>query len=1049
MRTQRLFSYLCITLFAAGCAGPQYYPIQGPPKHPVTIRSVNFEREIQDKDWKALVDVAADRSGNIVILDAFTHQLIMCDPQGAILRKIGESSFWKKTFPRPSSLAVDSEGRIFIVDTKEDSITIFDRTGAFSMKFGQKGSTAGSFKRPTGIDIDESRNLYVVDAGNNRVQKFDARGAFIGQIVSGPKVIEKIDISGAGGPIKFIAWPQFKQLRDVAVGPFGMFYILDEGICVVHAYSTEGAYLFSFGGRGRRSGTFEKPSGITVGAMGIVCVSDERRNTIQMFDPEGRFITSIGARGKGPGQFDQPQGLGASADGKLLVADKGNRRVQVFSYAVPVRQAAPSPKLEKAVRIAIFDFKNNNPQAQSRGYGEAISEMFITAFAKRPNFEVIERKQLRKVLDEIELDQSGVVENETAKKVGKVLGIDVALAGGIAAFAGSIQMDMRLLDVETGKVILADSLEANSEAQLRSLVNHEVGKLENSYVVRFYAPFPPAGISGEAWVRECRISWKPNEEPDLKEYRVYRAEKAEGPYTLIANTRKTEWVDKGLGDGTEYYYRIAALDITNLESNQSEPISVSTRGRPALGSIQVKENVEVKRSAFSWSENEEGVTGYIVYRSSTPDGNFTRVGESRTPNFSEKGFGDGETYYYKVAKKYRNGIESEPSKQFASSTKPRPSASQGLAAKSGLARRVSLEWKNPKENDIREFRIYRSDAEDGDYKKIASVKPGWISAPSYVDGGLPDNTTYFYKVQSVDKDDLESPMSEAAKAVTKPIPSVPRGFAAASGKARSVPLTWEINPEKDIKKYVVCSSDKETGPFREISQTSENKFNHTGLKDRSTYYYKLKAIDYDGLASDFSPVVSATTKPRPAQSRDLKAETGLVKSVRLTWAANPESDIAQYVVSRRAGRLGSFTDVGKSSSDSHLDHGLEDGKTYQYTIRAVDADGLMSDPSEKVEAATKPCPSNPASPTTSVKDGRITLTWAANAEPDIAGYEIFRSSSWDLLGAGKKIGEVTSPLFEDGTAQAGKKYTYSIEAFDKTGLHSQKSKGVSVQVPAQ
>lgn len=1049
MVKRRFRFYAGIILFAAGCAGPQYHPLQGPPKHPVTIRSVNFEREIGDNDWKALVDATADRSGNILVLDASTHQLIICDPLGRQLQKIGESGFWKKTFPKPSGIASDAEGRIFIADAKDDSIKIFDRTGSFSMKFGQKGTAPGSFKRPAGIDIDAGGNIYVVDQGNNRIQKFDARGSFVGQIVSGPKIIEKIDIAGAGCPVKYIAWPRFKQLRDIAVGPFGMFYVIDEGVCVVHAYSLEGSYLFSFGGRGRRAGSFEKPSGITVGGMGIVCVADEKRNTVQLFDPEGRFIMSLGAKGKGAGQFEQPQGLGATPDGKLLVADRGNRRVQVFSYAVPVRQAAPVPTLDKPVRIAIFDFKNNNPAAQSRGYGEAISEMYITALAKRPNFEVIERKQLRKVLDEIYLDQSGVVEAETAKKLGKVLGIDVALAGGVAALAGSIQMDVRLLDVETGKVIIADSLEANSEQQLRSLVNQEVAKLEKSYVVCFYPPFPPTGVIGDGGVRECRISWKPGDELDLKEYHVYRAAAVDGPYTLIAKTKKTEWIDKELTDGSEYCYRVTAADTGGLESKKSEPISATTKGKPVLGQVQVKESVGVKRSAFSWGETEEGVTGYVIYRSSSPDGTFARVGESRSPRFSEGGFGDGETYYYKIAKKYRNGLESEPSKPITAATKPRPRAPEGLTAQGGLARRVSLEWKSPRETDIREYRVYRSGAEDGDYKKIATVSIGWLSGPSHVDGTLPDNTSFYYKVQSLDKDNLESPMSAAVEATTKPVPSMPRGLQAGSGKARSVPLAWEPNPEKDIKKYVIFCAEKDGGPFRELAQVGDTTYLHTGLKDKTAYYYKIGAVDRDALPSELSGVASAVTKPRPAQPLGLKAESGLVKSVRLAWAPNPERDIAHYIVSRRSGRLEKLRDVGKAPAPPHCDEGLEDAKTYQYTIRAVDQDGLVSDASEKAEATTKPRPARPDTPAAVVANGMVTLTWSPNHEADIAGYEIHRASSWDFFGAGKKVGEVAALRFEDGTVQAGKTYAYTIIAFDKTGLRSDTSRVVSVKVPAQ
>ncbi len=1049
MKTRFLFAGFGMALLAAGCASPQFYPLPGPPAYGVSLRAVNFEREIANPEWKFLIDVAADRAGNACVLDGSTHQAAVCDTQGRPVLSIGEKGFWSKTFPRPAGVAVDGEGRIYVSDAKNDSVQVFDRTGAYASKIGAKGYGPGDFREAAGIDVDQAGTLYVVDQGNMRLQKFDARGMLVGQIVSGPKIIDKINISRTSGPIKFIAWPKFTRLRDVAVGLDGMTYLLDEGTRAVHVYNPQGAYLFSFGGRGGGRGRFEKPAGIAVGAMGIVCVSDEKNATVQFFDPQGRFLTSVGGAGAGRGQFRGPQGIGANPDGLVFVADRGNRRVQVFSCAVPRQEAAPVARIDKPVRIAIFDFKNNNPQAQDRGYGETISEMFITAFARRAVFEVVERKQLRKLIDELYLDQSGVVDEDTTKKLGKVLGVDIALAGGVSLFAGSIEIDLRLLDVETGRVIIPDSIKAAAENQLRALVDREVLRLEQAYLVRFYPPAPPVGLTVSGGIREAAISWKANEEPDFREYRVYRAPAEGGPYTLVAKTRETQWEDRGLSDGTACFYRVTAIDADGKESKQSPASSANTRAKPVVGELQVQPQAQVKKSAFSWTENEQDVTGYVIYRASSPDGAYTKAGESRTPAFSEKGFGDGETHYYKVAKKYRNGLESEPSKQFSVGTKPRPAVPEGFAAASGLARTVKIEWANPKEKDIREFRVHRSDSEAGEYKKIASVKPGWISSPSYTDTGLKDNATYYYTIESIDADNLASPMSAPVKATTKPAPSMPRGLTAGGGKARNVPLSWERNPEKDITAYRVFFSEKENGPFRKIAEATDPSFVHKGLKDISTYHYRILAIDRDGLLSEFSGTVTATTKPLPVKPAGLTAGSGLARSVRLEWAPNPERDIAHYTVYRRVGGRGSFAEAGQARTPGHTDTGLEDGKNYQYEIRAVDVEGLMSEPSERAEAATKPRPSPPDALKAEARDGLIALSWTASRESDIAGYEIYRSSGWNLLGGEEKVGQVTGTSFEDRTARAGSACTYRVAALDAAGLRSEKSGTASATIPSQ
>lgn len=1048
MKIRMLAAAISAALLPAGCMTPSYHPLPGPPAHQLSIKAVDFEREIANREWKSLVDVAVDRASNAVVLDGSTHQAAVCDARGRQLLSIGEKGLWKKTFPRPAGVAVDPEGRIYVSDAKNDSIRIFDASGAYISRIGEKGAGPGQFREPAGIDVDAAGTLYAVDRGNARLQKFDSRGMLVGQIASGPKAIDKINLSRAAGPIRFVEWPRFARLRDVAAGLDGTAYLLDEGTRIVHAYGPQGAYLFSFGGRGRGRGKFERPAGIAVGPAGVVCVSDERNQTIQFFDPQGRFLASVGGRGAGRGQFKEPQGIGATADGLVFVADRGNRRVQVFNCVVPGREA-PAARLEKPVRIAVFDFKNNNPQAQGRGYGETISEMFITAFARRGAFEVVERKQLRKLIDELYLDQSGIVDEEGTKKLGKVLGVEIALAGGVSLFAGSIEIDLRLLDIETGKVVIPDSIKAAAEGELRALVDREVLRLEQAYLVRFCPPAPPAGLAVSAGIREASLSWDANREPDFKEYRIYRAEAEEGPYTFVAATRKTRWRDTGLGDGASAFYRVTAVDADGKESRQGPAIRAGARSKPAIGDLKVSPLAGVKRSAFRWEETEQDVAGYLILRAPSPGGAYEKVAEVRAPDFSERGFGDGETHYYRVVKRYRNGLESEPSAEFAVGTKPLPGAPSGISAASGLARSVRIEWADPAEKDIREFRVYRGDAEDGEFRKIASVKPGWISSPSFLDTGLGDDTAYFYSIEAVDADGLVSPMSARMKAVTKAAPAAPRGLRAEGGRARIIPLAWERNAEKDIAVYRVFSSEGEGGPFTKIAETPEPSFIHRGLKDLSVRYYRILAVDRDGLSSPFSETASAGTKPLPVRPSGLTAESGMARAVRLAWAPNPERDIDHYVVSRRPAGAGSFADVGRSSGRGFTDTGLDDGKPYQYRIRAVDAEGLASEPSEKADAATKPRPAPPRDLTAAAGEGFIALSWTPGGGADIAGYEIYRGSGWNPLGRYEKIGRATAPPFEDRTSRPGTAYTYRVAAVDAAGLCSDKSPPASATIPGR
>ncbi|MFB9275525.1 endo-1,4-beta-xylanase [Cohnella cellulosilytica] len=73
---------------------------------------------------------------------------------------------------------------------------------------------------------------------------------------------------------------------------------------------------------------------------------------------------------------------------------------------------------------------------------------------------------------------------------------------------------------------------------------------------------------------------------------------------------------------------------------------------------------------------------------------------------------------------------------------------------------IQISW--TASDDAASYRVYRSDAADGDYDSINSAT---AAETAYDDGGLEANTTYFYKVTAV-KDDLESEQSESVSATT-------------------------------------------------------------------------------------------------------------------------------------------------------------------------------------------------------------------------------------------------------------------------------------------
>lgn len=86
-------------------------------------------------------------------------------------------------------------------------------------------------------------------------------------------------------------------------------------------------------------------------------------------------------------------------------------------------------------------------------------------------------------------------------------------------------------------------------------------------------PAAPTGMAAVAGNGKATLSWDAVNAADLQNYRVYR-KGADGtwPATPLANPTGTSFVDSGLSNGTDYTYRVTAVDRSGNESVASTTV---------------------------------------------------------------------------------------------------------------------------------------------------------------------------------------------------------------------------------------------------------------------------------------------------------------------------------------------------------------------------------------------------------------------------------------------------------------------------------------------
>ena len=99
------------------------------------------------------------------------------------------------------------------------------------------------------------------------------------------------------------------------------------------------------------------------------------------------------------------------------------------------------------------------------------------AFVNLGSVTIVERRNMEELFKEIEFQLSGMVDPQTAVRIGMMAGADVIAIGEISELEGYYFLNIKVIDVETSE-ILGSSIDRtdNSESFL-SLANNVVNKL--------------------------------------------------------------------------------------------------------------------------------------------------------------------------------------------------------------------------------------------------------------------------------------------------------------------------------------------------------------------------------------------------------------------------------------------------------------------------------------------------------------------------------------------------------------------------------------------
>jgi len=146
----------------------------------------------------------------------------------------------------------------------------------------------------------------------------------------------------------------------------------------------------------------------------------------------------------------------------------------------------PASAQYKKAKIAVLDFQLQGDGYETMDMGKIVSEWLITALVKDGRFDVVERRLLEKILAEQKLALTGLVDATSAAKLGRVLGVKIIISGSVMKFQNVMEVNARIIDVESASIIAAENVKSTTAVRLEDLVVQMADKIIRDFPLEGY-----------------------------------------------------------------------------------------------------------------------------------------------------------------------------------------------------------------------------------------------------------------------------------------------------------------------------------------------------------------------------------------------------------------------------------------------------------------------------------------------------------------------------------------------------------------------------------
>ena len=562
------------------------------------------------------------------------------------------------------------------------------------------------------------------------------------------------------------------------------------------------------------------------------------------------------------------------------------------------------------------------------------------------------------------------------------------------------------------------------------------GTCHNAPVGDTTPPPAPTGLrTTSVSANSVGLAWDAS--TDAVGYYVWRAANGATPAKLTTNavtTTGTTYTDASVVASTTYEYQVSAVDAAGNESAPA-PVPGLSVTTPAAGDTtpptaprnlqaEVIAHNEVDLGWDASTDTGTGVSGYKVYRQGPGETTDTLLATTvgAETRYADLTVQPGSTYTYRVSAYDGAGLESVKSGSTSATTPAGPGSKTFVFRPAGDA---TINQTNP-----------------------TATSP---TASLTVDASPVTDAMIKFNVATTGCESLTSATLELTNNangsnkggdVYTTGPNWTESTVNWSNAPTRGTLLNSLGPVSSGGKYPIdvtpgVSLLTGTADFRIGSTSTDGAVYFSREAGTVTNRPKLTVV-----CSTSAPV---TDTEKPTVPTSLSASPGSSGEINLAWNASTDNvGVTGYNI-YRATAGAAAVEIGNVSgtSQTYQDTTVTAGTTYTYTVKAIDAAGNLSDPSNAATATASSAP--PAAPTNlqaSVSGSTVNLTWTASTSTTVTGYNIYRGPAGGTL---VKINSSTTASYADTNVPSGS-YDYAVTAVATGGTESARSNVASVTV---